>query len=239
MSRRRLKRNAIGENFAWRTIAMLESPAYRELSHAAHRAMARLEIELSSHGGKDNGRLVCTFGDFEKYGVRRHSIGPGLRELVALGFIEVTEQGRAGNGEYRKPNRFRLTWRDTEDAPRTDDWKRIPTVAEARTLAEAARRASPKPTTRRGRNQNASARNGTEPGDATAPEIASSEVTERHHCPGVDAAPLSTFTVQGPAAIPFDPTDDSTALTLDHFERVGARLFNLARGAKGVRERVS
>ena len=35
---------------------------------------------------------------------------PALRELERLGFIEVTECGRAGNAENRKPNRFRITY---------------------------------------------------------------------------------------------------------------------------------
>jgi hypothetical protein len=43
----------------------------------------------------DNG-LPVTFNDFQRYGIDRHFIAPVIRELVALGFVEVTEQGRAG-----------------------------------------------------------------------------------------------------------------------------------------------
>jgi hypothetical protein len=44
-----------------------------------------------------------------------------LGELVALGFIEITERGRAGNAEWRSPNKFRLTYR-TKDRPAPHRW---------------------------------------------------------------------------------------------------------------------
>ena len=78
------------------------------LSGAAQRVLFRLEIELLHHGGNDNGKLVVTFDQFEKYGVRRKSIAAALRELEALGFIEIVERGCAGNAGYGKPNVFRL-----------------------------------------------------------------------------------------------------------------------------------
>lgn len=84
------RKNSIAGQFAARPIAMLESPAYQVLSLAAHRVLSRLEIEHAHHGGKDNGKLPCTFEHFEQYGLHRRSIAPALRELVALGFVEVT-----------------------------------------------------------------------------------------------------------------------------------------------------
>ncbi len=131
----------IAGQFAARTIAMLESPAYRVLSQSAHRALARIEIELAHHGGTDNGKLPVTFDNFVDYGMDRHSIAPALRELVALGFVEITERGRAGNAEWRAPNRFRLTYKHTGRASGTDEWKRIESLEEAQALARAARRA--------------------------------------------------------------------------------------------------
>ena len=65
------RRNAITGQWAARSIEMLENPAYRTLSLSAHRALARIEIELAHHGGNDNGRLPVTFDDFVQYGVRR------------------------------------------------------------------------------------------------------------------------------------------------------------------------
>ena len=113
MSKSYLRKNRIAGQFAPRTIAMLESPAFQVLSLAGHRVLARIEIELAHHGGNDNGRLPVTFDHFAEYGMDRHAIAPALREVCALGFIEITEQGRAGNAEWRRPNKFRLTYRHT------------------------------------------------------------------------------------------------------------------------------
>ena len=95
------RKNKIAGQFSARTVEMLESPAYQVLSLHAHRILARLEIEHAHHGGNDNGRLPCTYDHFEEYGVRRHAIKSTLRELEGLGFIEITEKGRAGNAEFK------------------------------------------------------------------------------------------------------------------------------------------
>lgn len=138
------RRTSIGEQFSPRVVRMLESPAYRVLSQSEHRCLSRLEVELGHHGGTDNGRLPCTYDHFEEYGVHRKSIGPSLRALAALGFIEITEQGRAGNAEYRRPNMFRLTFRHTAGREPTHEWQRIKTVDEAEFIAKRARDASPR-----------------------------------------------------------------------------------------------
>jgi len=101
---------------------MLEAPAYRALSLSAHRVLARIEIELGHHGGKDNGKLPVTYNDFVDYGVERHAIGPAIRECVALGFLVVTEQGYAGNADFRSPNKFRLTYLYDGATP-TNEWQ--------------------------------------------------------------------------------------------------------------------
>lgn len=124
---------------------MQESPAYRALSLSGHRVLARLEIELGRHGGSDNGKLPTTFDDFEEYGIHRHAIAPAIREAVVLGFVEITQQGRAGNAEWRQSNEFRLTYRPTELLDPTDDWRKIETIEAAEMLARAARQASEKP----------------------------------------------------------------------------------------------
>ena len=80
---------------------MLESPAFRVLSLSARRVLDRLEIELAHHGGQDNVSLPVTYEHFHEYGIHRHAIGPGIRRCVALGFVEVTEPGRAGNVEFQ------------------------------------------------------------------------------------------------------------------------------------------
>src|SRR4051794_31274966 len=111
MSKDYRRKNKIGEQFAPRPIRMLESPAYRVLSLTAHRVLARIEIEMAHHGGFDNGRLPVTFDDFEDYGIHRHAVAAALRECVALGFLEISERGRAANAEFRTPSKYRLTYR--------------------------------------------------------------------------------------------------------------------------------
>jgi len=134
------RRNKIDGQFAARLIEMLESPPYRALSQSAHRVLSRIEIELGHHAGKDNGRLPVTYEDFEAYGIDRHSIAPAIRELEGLGFIEVTEQGRAGHGEFGWPNRFRLTFRPTQTYEPTHEWRRIGSWEKAVAIAKEARK---------------------------------------------------------------------------------------------------
>jgi hypothetical protein len=118
---------------------MLDSPAYRTLSLSAHRAIARIELELCSHGGNDNGQLPVTFEDFEKYGISHNQIAPAIREAEALGFIRVTEHGCGGNAEYGRPNKFYLTFPFHRGGAPTNEWKKIKTEEEAEEIAQAAR----------------------------------------------------------------------------------------------------
>ena len=135
----RRKPTKIGGSFSPRLVEMLESPAHRVLSLSARRVINRLEIELASHGGTENGNLQTTYEQFVDFGIHRHSIASAIRELVALGFLEVTEKGRAGNAEFRRPNRFRITFRNTDRADATHDWRKVASAEEAQSLAKAAR----------------------------------------------------------------------------------------------------
>ena len=144
MSRNREK--SIPGPFAARLVETLEAPAYRVLSLSAHRIISRVEIELGHHGGKDNGRLPVTYEDFERYGIDRGSIAPAIREAVALGFLEITEHGRAGNAEWRRPNYFRLTYKPAKGRPGygTNEWRRFETIEDARAAARVARETTSK-----------------------------------------------------------------------------------------------
>jgi hypothetical protein len=141
---RKLRRTTIGGQFAPRRIDMLRSPAYCVLSLSARRILDRLEIELADHGGVDNGRLPVTYDDFVRYGLHRDAIYPALQEVVALGFVEITEQGVAGTSEYRKPSRFRITYRaaDGVRGDGTHEWMKI-TEEQAPLIAATARSLSP------------------------------------------------------------------------------------------------
>lgn len=135
------RRNKIAGQFAARTIEMLRSPAYRALSLSGHRILARLEIELAQHGGRDNGKLPVTYANFGDYGIDHHAIAPAIREVVALGFVKITQVGRAGNAEFRTPSKYQLTYSYTSDSlPPTHDWKRITSLLEAQNVAKTARK---------------------------------------------------------------------------------------------------
>ncbi|WP_442582512.1 hypothetical protein ACSBOB_11445 [Mesorhizobium sp. ASY16-5R] len=136
---RKGKRTQIAGQWAWQLIEMKESPAFRALSLSARRVLDRLEIEIAHHGGKDNGKLPATFDQFAEYGVSRRLIAPAIREAAALGFVVVTDRGRAGNALWRRPSLYRLTYRPTELTEATDDWRKIATAKEADAIATAAR----------------------------------------------------------------------------------------------------
>lgn len=139
---RGVRRTSIGAQFSPRRIDMLSSPAWRALSLSAHRVIDRIAIELMHHGGADNGRLPVTFDDFEQYGIHRHSIAAAIREAAALGFIEVTQEGRAGNAEWRRPHLFRLTFArsDSDRNDGTHDWRKIESEKDALWFAKLARK---------------------------------------------------------------------------------------------------
>jgi hypothetical protein len=119
---------------------MLESPAWRALSLSAHRVFDRICIELAHHGGNDNGKLPVTYEHFVEYGIDRHAVAPAIRELEALGFVEVTQRGRPSAGEFRLPNLFRLTCVNCKSTPNpTHEWRRIPDTATAEARARVAR----------------------------------------------------------------------------------------------------
>lgn len=137
-----VRRNKISGQFAHQLIEMLKSPAWRVLSLSARRVFDRIQIEHAHHGGKENGRLPVTFRDFNEYGIHWNSIAPAIREVAALGFIRITQEGIASNKEFRIPNMFALTHLATNKEPKpTEDWRRIKTVKEAGTIAAAARKA--------------------------------------------------------------------------------------------------
>ena len=138
------RRNHISGQWSPRLIEMLQSPAYRALSLSAHRLISRIEIELANHGGNDNGRLPVTKQDFIDYGISPRLIPPAKREAEALGFIRETIRGSGGNAEHRHPSCFFLTFahgRDSRADPPTHDWRKIKTIEEAETIADAARKA--------------------------------------------------------------------------------------------------
>lgn len=131
-------KNKITEPFSKRTIRMLESPAYRVLSQAAHRVISRIEVELGKHAGKDNGKLPVTMDNFVEYGLHRHAISPAIRELEDLGFIQVI-RGIAAMAGQRRPSLYRLTYLPSYGEEPSNEWATVLTVEDAERIAKGAR----------------------------------------------------------------------------------------------------
>ena len=131
-------RNSVAEYFTSRPVELVTSPAFRVLSLSAHRALARIELELREHAGNGNGKLIVTKEQFIDYGLHQDAIAPALRELDALGIAIITVHGRGGNAEHKQPNRFLLNYMcgavDAHDLI-TNSWKRFKTLEEAAKVA--------------------------------------------------------------------------------------------------------
>jgi hypothetical protein len=173
MSRQK-RRTAIGESFVVHSRSMLESPARRALSYTAMRVLDRIEIEHMNHGGAENGRLQVTMDQFVAYGIDRKGIAPAIRELVGLGFLEVTEPGHAGAAGKGRANHFRLTYVNCKSREEpTHEWRRIETIEIAEAIVKTAKREN-SPRARdlgrrswAARKENLSSRSGTE----SVPEV--------------------------------------------------------------------
>jgi hypothetical protein len=125
------------EPFIQLGLSFLASPAWKELSGNAKAVFSRLQIEHMEHGGYENGRLPCTYSDFEKYGVRRKSISKALDELEALGFIQITRKGHLRpEGDSGAPSLYRITYlpvyRSDGVDKATNEWRRFESIADAR-----------------------------------------------------------------------------------------------------------
>lgn len=144
-------RDAVGRNrkqkvtgsFVSHPLEMRRSPAWLVTPDHARRVLDRLEVEHMEHAGAMNGELPCTYADFEANGVPRKAIALALRQLEALGFIEVMSRGRISRAEFRRPSLYRLTYvygrAGKGIAGPTNEWKRWATATDAQAaLASAA-----------------------------------------------------------------------------------------------------
>ncbi len=193
--RQRKERGSIPGQFVWRLVEMIESPPYRALSLSAHRVLARLEIELAHNAGEKNGELACTYEHFVEFGIDRHAIAPAIREVVALGFVEITRQGCAGNAEFHQPTLYRLTYRHfgTHQGI-TDEWRRIKTLDEAQAIARSARLEQSE---RRPKNKNPVGENPLTPVRETPTENARFPVGETPTTAPVGETPTTSISGRG------------------------------------------
>jgi hypothetical protein len=138
----RKRRTKIEGQFVAYTREMIESPAYRALSLQGRKILRRLELEHCAHGGAENGRLPCTYDDFEKYGCWRNGITAGLIEVQALGFVQVMSIGKRAYADIPgQASTYRLTYLAAHDGPRTDEWKNIESDEAAEATLKKAREA--------------------------------------------------------------------------------------------------
>jgi hypothetical protein len=99
-----------------------------------------LKSSNMEHAGTENGQLICTYDQF----ARRASVALAIRQLTALGFLQVTEQGRRAIAEVRQPSRYRLTYppvlsrMGNDQIEPTNDWRRITTDEEVAAALERA-----------------------------------------------------------------------------------------------------
>jgi hypothetical protein len=116
----------IGAQFIGHQVAMV--PILRELSLTARRILDTLEIEHCRRGGRENGKLICTYDYLARFaGVSRSCIRAALRELVAAGLIEIVRPGCRSWADLRAPSQYRITYLPTFQGQwiePTHEWKK-------------------------------------------------------------------------------------------------------------------
>ena len=118
------ERSRIGppkEPWAFISLEVMESDAYRSLSINARRAIDRLIIENFRHNRLENGALRVSARQFQEWGVTKDCVTPAIRELEERGLIDVSP-GEA-TGALRPPLIYRLTFYGTLDNPPTNEWR--------------------------------------------------------------------------------------------------------------------
>ena len=155
------KKTAIAGAFVARPRQLVDSPVMVVLSQAAFRALNRIESEHMAHGGAENGKLPVTYGDFVRAGVHPDAVAPAIRELQALGLIEVTRKGYRGAADVHEPSWYRLTYVSAWNAGRADgtgthEYLRFQTKEDATTAQKAARLAADPDNVARGKKYFAS-----------------------------------------------------------------------------------
>jgi hypothetical protein len=122
--RQKRNRPPSDQPWVWLTRELLESDAWSTAPINTRRLVERLMLEHMAHAGTENGRLVRTYRDFEKFGIRHQSVGAAIADAADRGLILVTHRGRASAGQDRWPSRYALGWLPTHDgASAPNRWK--------------------------------------------------------------------------------------------------------------------
>ena len=110
--------------FAWQSIELLTSAAWRARSINLARLIDALQVDHCNHAGTENGNLMSTYDQLVALGASRSCLKDAIAEGMFLGLIAVEPGGRWADSN--QPSRYRLTWlyNDRDDTPATDEWRR-------------------------------------------------------------------------------------------------------------------
>lgn len=84
---------------------MLNSEAYKTLSHKARTALIVLKLQYK--GNFTGSTVVCPYKEFQQYGMNTTTIKKALMELEEKGFVKISYGARQINGNlHRQPNEY-------------------------------------------------------------------------------------------------------------------------------------
>lgn len=117
--------------------AILDSPAWRVLTHADVRVYLALRRKL---GKTNNGDINATLAEMRHAGISSSStLSSALHRLEALGFIEKTRQGGIAFGgklcslyRFTDEPTFDIAKAGVRSGPASDEWRGFNNLAEAR-----------------------------------------------------------------------------------------------------------
>lgn len=113
-----------GQPWAWVTLELLQSEAWRARSINCIRLIDFLICEHGHHRGLENGNLMATYDQLQKFGLSRDLIRAAVDEAKSLGLIRVVRGGRWA--QTNQPSKYTLTFYGKADgSPPTNDWKGV------------------------------------------------------------------------------------------------------------------
>lgn len=94
------------EHFTRLHDSLIESGAYKKLSHSARTVYTLIKSEYK--GDYTGNKVICPYSKFRAYGMDGRTIPKAIAELEQAGFIEVERFGLVTGKLYRYPNEYKL-----------------------------------------------------------------------------------------------------------------------------------
>ena len=115
-----------GELWAWLSLELLASIAWRRASQHCRKFIEYLILQHFDHGRNENGNLMATYDQLRPWGIRQVLIHEAIEEAIFLGLVVRTQEGRNPlQMGGRAPAKYRLTFYGEDDTtPATNEWKR-------------------------------------------------------------------------------------------------------------------